>query len=241
MLITVGDSTRLFARKGIPCIPNKFRQYSSFKSAGEALDFAEKKIAGITSKDELTRIYDEHPLPYVRSLAVKRLGEVCFGTGKGANACDYAVFAKAIFQDASFMPGEEAVKALAKAKAQTAIALLVQATGCGMAHIRMEAQKALDMLLLEERSADSGFFPLRMEPEDAHKAIGREMTAEEKALQMSLQKGTAQFGWESGRGSKLPTSKMIEQARKTIDRETLYLVDIQARKEEEHAGAGEMD
>lgn len=196
MLITVGDNTRVFARKEIPCIPLKF------KTAGEALDFAQEKIAGITSKDELTRIYNEHSLPYVRSLAVKRLGEVCFGMGKGANGCDYGVFAKAMFQDASFMPGEEAVKALAKAKTQIAITLLVQATGCDMAQVRMEAQKALDMLLLEERS----------------------ITLAGK-----------------GHEGRTQASRMMEQARKAIDRETLYQVNIHATGGEEHAGAEETD
>lgn len=139
MLVAVGGEKKEIMRR--PCFKGEV--------GAEMLERADKLISSIKDKETLLW-HMKHPSGYARSQVIKRLGEICCNKGKAANHYDYDVFAKALFEDESFMVGVEAVKALAKIKTPMAVALLVQALGTDIGQVRAEAEKALDMLIAEE-------------------------------------------------------------------------------------------
>ncbi len=139
MLVAVGCEKKEICRK----VPRFKRDISA-----DMLERADKLISIIKDKETLLW-HLKNPSGYVRSQVITRLGEICCAD-KPANHYDYEVFAKALFEDGSFMVGNEAVKALAKIKTPMAVALLVQALGTDIGQVRAEAEKALDMLAAEE-------------------------------------------------------------------------------------------
>ncbi len=141
-----------------------------------------RKIMAETDKCVLRCRFRNIERPGWKTDAVKRLGEICFKEGKGADYLDYSIFESAL-NDKSVMVREAAAEVLEMAKCVEAMGVLLRATANDNENIRYEARKVIERLI---NADEKQIFKGQKDTNEMLKMKEKAFSALDKGTQMKI-------------------------------------------------------